>query len=241
MTRTSHLATVALTLATIGPALAQVPAPRVESVAVHAHRLEHQPVREAVSLIEPFLSSVGSFEVRADTNTLVVRDLASVVETVRALLVDFDHLPLGVELHLYVLDASRRGVEESEQAPDSLPEALREGLGEMLRFNRYVLVGSGQVTALEGEEVSYQVAPEYGLSFTVGTVLGGQRLKLRSFEVARRDAGGEQRLAHLHLNLEVGRLLVLGLARESSAERSLVVAVRAGVPSLQPVRLGGTP
>jgi hypothetical protein len=218
---------------------------RLESLAHLVHDLEHQPASEALPFIESLLSAEGSVEVRSDTNTLVLRDRASVIETLRHELTAFDHPPMSIQLDLYVLDATVRQSEEPEQDPRALPVALRNELVQMqlLRTNRYEVKGEVRLSAREGEQVSYQIGPEYTVRFTVGTVLGGQRLRLRSFEVARLAADGVSNLVHTNLNLTVDRLLLLGLASKESSARIPVVGVRAGLastePSVQEVGRGG--
>lgn len=218
---------------------------RVESMSKLVQVLEHQPAREAFPLIESLLSPDGVFEV-PDANTLVVRDHASVVEKLAQELKDFDHPLENVDLEVYVLDASARQSEEPEQDPQTFPEPLRAGLAQMLRFNHYELRGEGQVSVREGEEIRYQIGPEYAVRFTVGTVLGGQRLRLRSLEVARRSPDGDYGPVRppFNLNLTIDRLLLLSLASAEGSERSLVVGVRAGVQDkptvLEPSPRGGS-
>lgn len=214
---------------------------RTETLVLHAHQLEYQPAREALPLVEPMLSPRGSLELRAQSNTLVVRDHASIVEAVRAALREFDHPPIDLVLDVFLLLASRR--EENlppGAAVSALPPALVEGLGSMVRFNQYEVMAEGQLVAREGQQVSYDLGSRYSLRFQMGTVLGARRLKLRGFELARRTGTLSQPLLSTDLNVTLRRMQVVALAASEDAERGLVVAVTCRPRSSLDVRRGGS-
>jgi hypothetical protein len=207
---------------------------------LHAHQLQHQPAREALPLVEPMLSPRGSLELRAQSNTLVVRDHASIVEAVRAALRQFDHPPIDLVLDLYILSVSRReGALPPGADVSDLPPALVEGLGSMTRFNEYRLLAEGQLLTREGQPISYDLGDRYAVSFQVGTVLGARRLKLRGFEVRSRNGALSEALVATDINLTLRRMFVLGLMASESADRGLAVAVTCRPRSPLDVRLGG--
>lgn len=206
-----------------GSGHAQAP-DRVETLRVHVHKMEHQPAREALPLLETLLSPAGSLELRTASNTLVVRDRASIIEKIQPILREFDHPPRDLDLELFLVEASRptdgEGTVESE-----LPESLERGLGRMLQFNRYRLLGQGVVTTREGDQVTYAIGGGYEVSFHVGTLLAGQRLRLRHFEIHRQSGDLAQRLLRADLNLNVERMYVLSVARDEASDSGLVIAV----------------
>ena len=218
-----------------------MPVDRAETLVLHAHQLAHQPAREALPLVEPMLSPSGSLELRAQTNTLVVRDRASIVEAVRATLREFDHPPVDLVLDVFLLSATRRDDDLPPGADISgLPPALIEGLGSMVRFNSYQVLAEGQLVTREGQQVSYDLGARYALRFQVGTVLGARVLKLRGFELVRRNASLEQPLLSTDLNVTLRRMQVLALAASENAEQGLVVALTCRPRSALDVRLGGS-
>lgn len=224
-----------------GGAPQEQPVERAETLVLHAHQLEHQPAREALPLVEPMLSPRGSLELRAQTNTLVIRDHASIVDAVRAALREFDHPPIDLVLDLYILSVSRREGELPRGADISdLPPALVEGLGSMVRFNEYQLLAEGQLLTREGQPVSYELGSRYTVSFQVGTVLGARRLKLRGFEVSSRRGTLSETLVATDINLTLRRMLVLGFVASESSDRGLAVAVTCRPRSALDVRLGGS-
>ena len=198
--------------------------PRVETLAQLHYRLEHQPSRDALSLVEALLSPRGTVELRPGTNTLVLRDHRSRIDEIIALIREFDHPRRSLRLEMYILLAMRSDADSSAQdnARD-LPAPLVESLGSMLRFNSYELLAKAKVEAQEGEEVETAIGDDYRVDFTVGTVLGDgnmlgePRLKLRGFELTR--ASGE-RVLYADLNLKLGKTLAIG-----ESQSGLVVAL----------------
>jgi hypothetical protein len=234
---------VALLLALLAccaaPGLAQTP-DRVETLRVHVHKMEHQPAREALPLIETLLSPAGSLELRTASNTLVVRDRASVITRIQPILREFDHPPRGLTLEIFLVEASRPAAGGGTGAAE-LPESLARGLGRMLQFNRYRLLGQGVVETREGELVSYALGGGYEVSFQIGTLLAGQRLRLRGFEIVRQSGEVGQRLLHADLNLNVERMYVLSVARDEASDSGLVVAVNCTPETeVEEPRVGGS-
>ena len=83
----------------------------------------------------------------------------------------------------------------------------------------------------------------YTVAFRLGTVLAGRRVKLQSFELARRPqeaspgdrgrARGE-RLIHTNINLWIGEPMVLGLAQTEASEEALMVIVSSTLEGAEP-------
>ncbi|HVS16373.1 MAG TPA: hypothetical protein VMV46_20865 [Thermoanaerobaculia bacterium] len=228
-----------LVLSLSGSLAAQEPE-RVETLVVHAHAMEHQPAREALPLIETLLSPAGSLELRTATNTLVIRDRASVIERIQPVLREFDHPPRQLTLEIFLVEASRPPA-GGGGGGDELPESLARGLGRMLQFNRYRLLGQGVLEAREGDHVSYALGGGYEVSFRIGTLLAGQRLRLRGFQISRRGGEVARSLLHADLNLNVERMYVLSVARDESSDSGLVVAVSCTPEvDLEKPRVGGS-
>jgi hypothetical protein len=206
------------------PAAARQQPDRVETLRVHVHKMEHQPAREALPLVETMLSPAGELELITATNTLVVRDRASVITRLQPILREFDHPPRGLKLEIFLVEASRPPQGGGTGAAE-LPESLARGLGRMLQFNRYRLLGQGMLETREGELVSYALGGGYEVSFRIGTLLAGQRLRLRGFEIVRQRGEVGERLLHADLNLNVERMYVLSVARDEASDAGLVVAV----------------
>jgi hypothetical protein len=109
----------------------------------------------------------------------------------------------------------------------------------MVRFNRYEVLAEGQLLTREGQQVSYDLGERYALRFQVGTILGARVLKLRGFELVRRNASLDQPLLSTDLNVTLRRMQVLALAASENAERGLVVALSCRPKSALDTRLGG--
>jgi hypothetical protein len=187
---------------------------------VHAYTLRHQPAAEALPLVHPLLSARGSVQLQPGGNTLVVRDEAQVVERVAELLHEFDHPAQRLAIRIQVVRAGDGG------GGETLAPELAERLSELLRYDSYRVMAAAELEAREGERVSYELGEEYRIAFLLGTLLSEARLKLHDFEVTRRtDEEQRQRLLHTQVNLRLGRPMILGLAKNESSRRALLLVL----------------
>ena len=189
----------------------------------HAFTLQHQRADDALEWMQGEMSPHGTIELQRATNTLVLRDARSVLEHLLALLRDFDHPRRQVEFEIFILEASRRG---SGDPRSELPAQLIDELGDWLAFTSYRQLGHGRFEAVEGEDVRFEVGAEFRIGFRVGTVLLDRRLKLYGVEVERSRGGGlGEQVFNGHLNVWVGKPLVLALSYRDTEASGLVVAV----------------
>ena len=187
---------------------------------VRAYTLRHQPAAEALSLVHPLLSRRGSVQLQPGGNTLVVRDEAAVVERVAELLREFDHPAQKLAIRIQVVRAGDGGEGET------LEPELAERLGELLRYDSYRVMAAADLEAREGESASYELGEEYRIEFQLGTLMSGARLKLHDFEVTRRaETEQRQRLLRTQVNLRLGRPMILGLAKDESSRRALLLVL----------------
>ncbi len=198
------------------PLVAQAEPPLV----VHAVTLRHQPAASALALVHPLLSERGSVQLQPGGNTLVVRDTAAVVERVAGLLRDFDHPAQRLTIHIQVVRAGDGG------NGGRLDQELLDRLRELLRYDSYRVVAAAELEAREGERVSYELGEEYQILFQLGTLMSGERIKLQGFEVIRRRGVPEpRRLLHTQVNLLLERPMILGLAKNESSRRALLLVL----------------
>ena len=207
---------LALAFAGVGGLAAQDEPPLL----VHAYTLRHQPAAEALALVHPLLSPRGSVQLQTGGNTLVVRDERPVVNRVIELLREFDHAAQKLALRIQVVRAGGGG----EGRP--LDRELAERLGELLRYDSYRVIAAADLEAREGELASYELGEEYRIAFQLGTLMSGERLKLHDFEVTRgSDDGDRRRLLRTQVNLRLGRPMILGLAKDESSRRALLLVL----------------
>jgi len=184
--------------------------------------LDHQSAAEAVALVYPYLSELGTVELRPGSNALVISDTKEIVERVVALLEDFDRPAQSMQLEIQIVSAGA-----GEAADDSgLSPELEARLQKLLRYRSYRLVASSRVDAAEGWDVLSPMGPDYEVDFRLGLVGADRRVKLHGFRVLKREGDSETKpLIHTNLNLQLGRPMVLGLARTESSERALMVVL----------------
>jgi hypothetical protein len=212
-------AVAALTLLSAGGAAQQ----EAETQIRHAFTLQHQRADDALEWMQGEMSPHGTIELQRATNTLVLRDASSVLEHLLALLRDFDHPRRQIEFEISILEASRRG---SGDPRSELPAQLTDELRNWLAFTSYRLLGEGHFEAMEGEDVRFEIGAEFRLGFRVGTVLLDRRVKLYGVEIERsRGDALDESVFNGHLNVWVGKPLVLALPYRGSSSSGLVVAV----------------
>jgi hypothetical protein len=111
-------------------------------------------------------------------------------------------------------------------AGDSLDPELAKRLGELLRYDSYRVMAEADLEAREGELASYELGEEYRIEFQLGTLMSGERLKLHDFEVTGRAEEEERRrLLRTQVNLRLGRPMILGLAKDESSRRALLLVL----------------
>ena len=189
----------------------------------HAFTLQHQRADDALEWMQGEMSPHGTIELQRATNTLVLRDASSVLKHLLALLRDFDHPRRQIEFEIIILEASRRG---SGDPRSELPAQLTDELSNWLPFTSYRQLGEGNFEAMEGEDVRFEIGTEFRLGFRVGTVLLDRRVKLYGVEIERsRGDVLDEAVFSGHLNVWVGKPLVLALPYRGSSSSGLVVAV----------------
>ena len=84
---------------------------------------------------------------------------------------------------------------------------------------------------MEGEDVRFDIGTEFRLGFRVGTVLLDRRLKLYGAEIERSRGGVlNESVFNGHLNVWVGKPLVLAMPYRNSDDSGLVVALTVRSP-----------
>lgn len=215
---------------------------------VYAYTLKHQPVREAVTLVRPYLSAAGTVEEQARGNTLVIRDTPAALARIRPVLEGFDRPPQDLRFDIQIIRAGpkRQVVSPPTDEPetDGLSEELVKRLRDLLRYDDYRVLAEAAVTSKEGEEVTYSLGQSYSVSFRLGSVLGSstqpssaaarpERLKLQDFRILRHAGSSANKgrqlepreLFHATLNLWIDRPLNLVLAQDESSQEALMIAI----------------
>ncbi len=222
-----------------GPVLAQPSRGSGMQTKVLAYTLKHQPVDEALSLVQPLLTTRGTVEVQSGSNTLVIRENPLVIQRVAQMLEQFDHPPQDLRFDIQIVRAGpkRYGISppqpESEELESELSEALASRLREVLRYDDYRVLAEAGLTGREGEEVTYSLGQTYSVSFRSGTVMAGQRVKLEGFRILKQvqnpSAKGRQlepeELFHATLNLWLDRPLNVVMTQDESRQEALMVAI----------------
>jgi hypothetical protein len=207
-------------------ALAAQPRPgqRADEVVLRAYTFKHQRASEAVPLVYPLLSGRGTVELQPATNTLVIRDTLAALSRIVPVLHNFDHPARPVRLEVIIVKASRNQVSPPVRKSD-LPDQLTRRLRQLLPYDIYEMQAQAQLRADEGQSVIYELGEEYEVSFRLGTLLDGERIKLSNFRIRRRSERPGANLIHTNLNLRVDQTMNLGLAKNELSRDALMVVL----------------
>lgn len=216
-----------LVLASASTARAQGGEPRDDAeLAAQTFTLKHQKATEAIQLVYALLSPQGTVSVQPRSNTLIVRDVPRVVQRIGQVLRTFDHPARPLRLELIIVRASRNPAGAAPR-PSDLPEPLAQRLRAWLPYDTYEKQGEAIVSTLEGETAFFGIGNHYEVSFRVGTLADGNRIRLADFCITRPRGQGQSKseLIRTNLNLVLDQTLNLGLAKSEASREALMVVL----------------
>src|SRR5215210_7426959 len=193
---------------------------------LHAFTLRNRAATEAVQLVFPMLTKRGTVELQPATNTLVIRDTPAALGQIIPALRRYDRPSRPLSLEIYIVRATRATVSGAPTQSD-LPEPLTRRLRALLPYENYYSQAQARLSSREGEAVTYALGGEYEVSFRLGAIVEGQRVRLSNFRILRR---AEERrtgvsLIHTNLILPLEQTWSLGLARTEESREALMVVL----------------
>ncbi len=235
MRRAISRAVFALFLSGLAPlSVAAEPAPRParnpRTLVEITRPLRYQSPTDAVLLLRPALSPVGSVEVQG--KRVVVKDVPGIVTRLESMLDDFDHPRVDLRVVVQVVQAS--GSVVSPAGGNDVPEPLRGRLRKAFPYGSYRLVSQGGFEAGEGTDVRSPIGQDFPVSFRLGTLRRGQSVWLHDFQIAHLDSP-DTPLLETNLVLSLDRPLVVGLTTDESSNKALLVILtctRAAAPAV---------
>jgi hypothetical protein len=193
---------------------------------LHAFTLRHRAATEAIQLVLPMLTRRGTVELQPATNTLVIRDTPAAIGQIIPALRRYDHPSRPLTLDVYIVRATRTTV-SGAPAQSDLPEPLTRRLRALLPYDNYHGQAQARLSSREGEAVSYALGGEYEVSFRLGTIVEGQRVRLSDFRIARRSEERRTGAALIHTNLilPLEQTTSFVLARHEGSQEALMVVL----------------
>jgi hypothetical protein len=195
-------------------------------VVVRVFALKYRSADEALSVVRPLLSDLGSVMLDPHANELTVRDTAASVARAAQAIAAYD-LPLrGVDVAVTLLKASADPKASPGKADVS--EEIR-GIGErlkkLLNVTDFTRLDSVVVRGLEGQRVAYVIGTHYHLQFVLDPSRDGKQLRFRdlSLERIRREGAKETRgeILHTTINVNMGQPYILGVGKDEAAQGAL--------------------
>jgi type II secretory pathway component GspD/PulD (secretin) len=202
-----------------------------EQVLTKAFTIKFKEVNEVALLVNSLLSDKGAVTFQPKLRTLVVQDYETNLRHVEEAITAYDVPPPGVEISLKLVKATKNT--QVSQISEEIKQMAK--LGEVLKFNQYVLLDSSSIQSEEGEPSVVSLAKEYQLSFVTDVIQEGKGIiRLKNFQLKKRkkESNGKEsfvQLISLTLNLRNAETLVLGASRFEESDQALMVILLAKV------------
>lgn len=213
----------------VGPVARPAGAPAAApegNVRLHVFSLQHQRAADALAVVRPLLSARGVVELDEAANTLAVRDTLPALSRVTLAIRSFDHATRALRFDVQLVHAELSALSPVPRS-DALDPDLVAKLKQLLRFQHYALIGRASIASREGELVTYDIGNGYRLAFRVGTLIDERRVRLADLTMLKLAPGSSQReLLRSAINLSLGQPLILGLTRDESSDRALMLVLR---------------
>lgn len=211
--------------------------PRVPAspLQVLAFTLRHQPVDGAANLVRLRLTPRGTVEEQPSANTLVVRDVATSIDQIRAVIAAYDVPSEQIRFDIRVVQAGplRSVISPPAATTATLDEDLANRLRGLLRYEDFRVLAQAGLSSRAGEQVSYSLGSDFDVSFRLVSVVEGKRVKLEGFKVVRRPPRSAdksrqlppQQLFQATLNLWLDKPFTLVLTRDEERKEALMIAI----------------
>lgn len=225
-TRASALTAVWLLAAVATAVEGQIPSrEEPEPLAQVSYPLEHRDAEAALEVVKPLLSDRGTTRPLPGGRTLEVRDTATRLERIMAVLRDFDQPIDTYEVELMVIRARPATVSPPPAVPEEIPKELLERWRNLLRYEHYELVARKKWPAEPNRDEIQNLGRGFHVSFRLSKIYGSRRVKLQNFRLLRNSSAGAEELIHTNLNPRVNQILSLGLAKDEASRTALMVVV----------------
>lgn len=197
---------------------------REGEIALHAYTLRHRAATDAIPIISKLLTRQGTIELQPATNTLVIHDTSEGLSRIIPALKAYDVPPRPLSLEIHIVRAMRTTISGAPPQSD-LPEALTRRLRALLPYDNYQAQSQARLSSREGEAVTYALGGEYEVSFRLGTIVDGQKVRLSDFRILRRTDERRGALIHTNLILPLEQTTSFVLARNEASREALVVVL----------------
>ncbi|MDX2000019.1 MAG: hypothetical protein SF066_20060 [Thermoanaerobaculia bacterium] len=206
-----------------------VPSAETRATSVYAFTCRNRPCADALPLLRPLLSSIGTVELQPGGNSLVIRDRVEAIESVVVALRNYDQPPQRLRIELLIVHADNASpAKPSERAA---PKWVSEPLRNLLRWDYYSLLAQTALDVREGDAVTYDFGDGYRVTFQLGAISPDEKLRFNDFRVERRDPStkpappASKQLLAANLNLLLGRPTTLGLAKSEQSQKALFLVL----------------
>jgi type II secretory pathway component GspD/PulD (secretin) len=202
-----------------------------EVLVTKAFSVKFKELDQVASIVNNLLSDRGAVTMQPKLRTLIVQDLDRNMRRIESAIAAFDQPPPSVEIAVKLVRAEKAA--EANPVSDEIKTMAK--VGEVLKFNRYSLLGSSVIQSQEGHDAVISLADEYQLSFVTDVIQEGNgiiRLKNLQLKKRKKDSQGKDiftALMTITLNLRNAETLVLGATRFEDSSQALLLVLRGTV------------
>ena len=196
-----------------------------KSLSVKTFQFKHKQADKAAAAIKSLLSASGSMSIQPATNSLVVTDDPEKLKEIAAALAKFDLAPQPFQLTVRLIAAGRGGAKGGARVPDELKDI--ESKLQMLRFDTVESLGSANVQGKEGDPGRVDL-PSHRAEFKFGEYdPASDTIAISDFQLSRLTGDQLSPLMKTTLNLKLGQTIVVGVTRQASSSRALMMVLSA--------------
>ena len=193
-------------------------------VKLFAYTFKHRRAEDAIELLQPLMSPVGTIEARRQDNTIAIRDTAAVLVAVEEACRAFDRPARPLAIEIMILEAHRSAYSPPPTS-ENLPSGLEGRLKKLFPHYTYTLLASTLLSTSEGEDVDFEIGAGYGVSFRSGMVDQSNQLKLKGFQVLQSGKGALKALFNAAITLRLDQQTSVMLAKVEDSPTAVVVAL----------------
>lgn len=195
------------------------------SLSVRTFQFKHKQADKAAAMIKERLSADGSMSIQPTANSLIVTDDPETLKAIAAMLAKYDAPPQPFHLTVRLVSAGRGGKTAGARIPDELRD-LESKLA-LLRYDSIESIGAAEFDGKEGEPGLANLAT-YRAEFNFGEYdPASDTIAITDFKLSRLDDGTLAPMMKTTLNLKLGQTFIMGVTRQPSSQRALMMVLSA--------------
>ncbi|HUR79527.1 MAG TPA: secretin N-terminal domain-containing protein [Thermoanaerobaculia bacterium] len=196
-----------------------------KSLSVRTFAFKHKQAENAAAVIKSLMSADGTMSIQPKTNSLVVTDDPANLKRIAAALAEFDTAPQAFKLSVRLLLAKRNPAAKQAHLGAELAEVEKQLT--LLRYTEIADAGAAEAAGSEGSPSMVDLS-QYRANFKFGQYdAASDTIEVSDFQLSKLDGDQLAPLMKTTLNLKIGQTVVMGVTRDASSQRALMLVLSA--------------